>query len=49
VSIGLDTYEFEEGVGSATLIDRADKAMYEAKASGRNCVRSFQEAHRAAV
>ena len=43
VSIGVDTYENAEGVGSATLIDHADKAMYEAKAQGRNCVRSYEE------
>jgi diguanylate cyclase (GGDEF)-like protein len=49
VSIGVDTYQSAEGIGSVTLIDRADKAMYEAKASGRNCVRSFQEVQKAAV
>ena len=41
VSIGLSTYDGEEGVGSSSLIDRADQAMYDAKSSGRNCVRSF--------
>ncbi len=49
VSIGVDTYESAEGIGSVTFIDRADKAMYEAKASGRNCVRSFHEVQKAAV
>ncbi len=43
VSIGVDTYEGSEGIGGVTFIDRADKAMYEAKAHGRNCVKSFQE------
>ena len=43
VSIGLDTYENGEGIGSATLIDHADKAMYEAKAQGRNCVRNYRQ------
>jgi diguanylate cyclase (GGDEF)-like protein len=41
VSIGVATYDGEEGVGSSTLIDRADQAMYEAKAAGRNCMRIF--------
>jgi diguanylate cyclase (GGDEF)-like protein len=49
VSIGVDTYENTDGIGSMTLIDRADKAMYEAKARGRNCVRSFQETEKAAL
>ena len=47
VSIGVDTYESAEGIGGVTLIDRADKAMYEAKAHGRNCVRSYQEVQKA--
>jgi len=47
VSIGVDTYESAEGIGGVTLIDRADKAMYEAKAHGRNCVRSYQEVQQA--
>jgi len=47
VSIGVDTYESEEGIGGVTLIDRADKAMYEAKANGRNCVRSFHKTQKA--
>ncbi len=47
VSIGVDTYESSEGIGGVTLIDRADKAMYEAKSHGRNCVRSYQEIQKA--
>jgi diguanylate cyclase (GGDEF)-like protein len=43
VSVGVDTYEGTDGIGGVTFIDRADKAMYEAKAGGRNCVRSFQQ------
>jgi diguanylate cyclase (GGDEF)-like protein len=49
VSIGVDTYEGSEGIGSVTLIDRADKAMYEAKTQGRNCVKNFQEIQKALV
>ncbi len=43
VSVGVDTFENEEGVGIATFIDRADKAMYEAKVQGRNRVKSYKE------
>ncbi|HTC19962.1 MAG TPA: GGDEF domain-containing protein, partial [bacterium] len=49
VSIGVDTYEGSEGIGGMTFIDRADKAMYEAKAHGRNCVKSFQGSPKAMV
>ena len=49
VSIGVDTYEGSDGIGGMTFIDRADKAMYEAKAHGRNCVKSFQELPKALV
>ncbi len=49
VSIGVDTYENTDGIGSITLIDRADKAMYEAKSKGRNCVRNYQEVEKALV
>ncbi len=49
VSIGVDTYEGSDGIGGVTFIDRADKAMYEAKAHGRNCVKSFQELSKALV
>lgn len=50
VSIGVDTYDGTEGIGGASLIDRADRAMYEAKSQGRNCVRSyFQIASKALV
>lgn len=43
VSIGVVTYEDLEGIGSMGLISRADKAMYEAKTQGRNCVRRFED------
>jgi diguanylate cyclase (GGDEF)-like protein len=49
VSIGVDTYEGSDGIGGITFIDRADKAMYEAKAQGRNCVKNFQELPKALV
>ncbi len=47
VSIGVDTYEGAEGIRSMGFIDRADKAMYEAKANGRNCVKFYQESQKA--
>jgi len=43
VSIGVDTYWNDEGVGTATFIDRADRAMYEAKLQGRNRVKSYRD------
>ena len=49
VSIGFDTYHGEEGVGPATLIDRADKAMYSAKANGRGRVHAFSDGSQTAV
>lgn len=49
VSIGVDTYEGNDGIGGVTFIDRADKAMYEAKTNGRNCVKSYQEVPKALI
>jgi diguanylate cyclase (GGDEF)-like protein len=39
VSVGVATAQAGEMTGRA-LIDRADRALYEAKAAGRNCVRA---------
>jgi diguanylate cyclase (GGDEF)-like protein len=44
VSIGFETFTGEDGVGAATIIDRADKAMYQAKNQGRGRVHGFSEA-----
>ncbi len=41
VSIGLDTYNFEEDENIGDLLNRADKALYTAKAQGRNRVCHF--------
>jgi diguanylate cyclase (GGDEF)-like protein len=41
VSIGVSTYP-TDGPDAASLIERADTAMYEAKEHGRNNYRSFQ-------
>jgi diguanylate cyclase (GGDEF)-like protein len=43
VSIGVATYENFENIGSMGLVARADKAMYEAKAQGRNRVKRFED------
>jgi len=39
VSFGLT--EYKQGDTIESIIDRADKALYEAKHSGRDCVKSF--------
>jgi len=41
VSIGVSSYPFD-GREPKTLIQTADKALYQAKAGGRNCVRVFE-------
>jgi diguanylate cyclase (GGDEF)-like protein len=40
VSVGAATVHKGEIQQPAEIIDRADRALYEAKAAGRNCVRS---------
>jgi diguanylate cyclase (GGDEF)-like protein len=39
VSVGVATAQSGE-MTAAALVDRADRALYEAKAAGRNCVRA---------
>ncbi len=42
VSVGVATHEPGTLSNKDTLVDRADRAMYLAKKSGRNCVRFFE-------
>ncbi|MCP4715440.1 MAG: diguanylate cyclase [Deltaproteobacteria bacterium] len=44
VSIGIASVEHCSGEHSLELFEHADKAMYRAKADGRNCVRVFEPA-----
>jgi diguanylate cyclase (GGDEF)-like protein len=46
ISVGVATAQPGETLGTA-LIDRADRALYEAKAAGRNCVRAAAPVGRA--
>jgi len=39
ISIGVS--EYKEQFNIEMLIDEADKALYEAKDNGRNCVKAF--------
>jgi len=39
VSLGVSTYSFEKTKRPEDLVNLADKALYEAKAAGKNCVR----------
>jgi diguanylate cyclase (GGDEF)-like protein len=41
ISIGIACYYPEEGIGDATLLKRADQALFVAKNDGKNCFRSF--------
>lgn len=41
VSIGVATLK-EDGIEGATLVNNADRALYEAKDGGRNCVRAAE-------
>ena len=42
VSIGLSSYP-EDGGDSASIMDKADRALYRAKQAGKNCVCSYSQ------
>ena len=42
VSIGLSSYP-EDGGDSASIMDKADRALYRAKQAGKNCVTAYSE------
>ncbi len=43
ISMGVATLNHQTNMALRRLIDRADQGLYIAKASGRNCVRSFMD------
>lgn len=43
VSIGISTLMIDENISNSQLFDQADKALYYAKNSGRNIVKTFTE------
>ena len=44
VSIGISRYP-KDGTNYQTLLDKADQALYQAKARGKNCYMVYQEKH----
>ncbi|HKL86676.1 MAG TPA: diguanylate cyclase [Treponemataceae bacterium] len=43
ITASFGAAEYENGITEAVLVSRADKAMYEAKDAGKNCVRVYQD------
>jgi diguanylate cyclase len=43
VSISIGVAQYAAGESALSLLDRADKALYHAKAGGRNCIRMADE------
>ncbi|MBU0720917.1 bacteriohemerythrin [bacterium] len=41
-SIGISIFDYKNETELKTILDRADKALYEAKKSGRNCIKVYK-------